>query len=226
MNSSNSIYTGTVVNIAKKAPQLANKQTRKSTLIEIFFFLILILIFVGDEAVKVAFRKNFFINKISFTKIIICISLFGYISYLSLTGTDFNFGVDSENSSSILFITGILYLALSLYILIKTILIMIKSNPDPDYLGDSSLLSFLKDYGWSELKIRYLGEPLYTLIIGGFLFLYSELAGIPIIICGVSVWIHALMQLMIPNSLLRRELDQTKQLTNSNEIITNQVNAD
>lgn len=158
-----------------------------------------ILLFVGNEAVKVIFRKNYGFNGISMFRVIVCFLCFLLLGIISVT---FSFE-SSEKLSEMwfgrvsFFVSGAFYIGLSFYLLRKALLGRKNSIQRQDYSnyhGDNDLLNLLHLHGWSESKIKYLAEPLYTLLLGTAVLFYNPFASIPFFICALSVWGYGIME--------------------------------
>jgi len=158
--------------------------------------LIVILAYAGVEAVKVIFRNNFGKNGLSITKLIFSFLAFiavGFIALDSYSTFDINGGYSAYDSKNSFLYTSIFYFALALFLLIKGVIAVIKrttNNVHPSYRGDSVILGFLMESGWSQAKVQNLAEPLTVLIIGIFLLPLNLFLGLPLIFCAISVWFH------------------------------------
>jgi hypothetical protein len=185
-----------------------------------------ILVFVGREAVNVVFRRNFGAAGINVPRLILCSILFTSISVLAFFQVDSTdeFATETGTSDSH-FITGMLYIIMALYVLIKGIVHRtkaIKNGNFSNYRGDSYLLGFLKKDGWKQQTIQNMAEPLLTLAIGSCLCFYDLLAGIPLIFCAVSVWGYFLMQWLFMGNNMQHNVEninrQHQQPDHFNEI--------
>lgn len=170
----------------------AIKRGDKTAQIRLYLEIFALLAFVGEEAVQVIFRKNFGSEGLSRLRLIVCFILFEIIALLH-----FAVSPREENSpfvSSASFIAaGVFYLLLGVFVLRKGFrdVKRAKSNRDkpPKFAGESNLLSFLIKDGHSQSKVQYLYEPVLTIAIGVFFMGINPFWGIPIIYCGISVWL-------------------------------------
>lgn len=171
-----------------------------------------ILVFAGREAVSVVFRKNFGAAGINIARLILCFLLFSGIStiaFFQVNSTD-EFATETGTSDSH-FITGMLYVTLALFVLVKGIAQRtkaIKNGNFSNYGGDSYLLSFLIKDGWKQQTIQNLAEPLLTLAIGVVLCFFNLLAGIPLIFCAISVWGYFLIQWLFMGNNLQHNIEK------------------
>lgn len=167
------------------------------TSVKIMLVILAILLFVGAEAVKVVFRTNFGSKSINPYKLVLCAACFlamGLFSISVIYENEFlisNFGLFSFIA------TGIFYIFLSLFILIKGF--RQKKNAErssdfSEYEGNSYILSFLADEGWPQKKIKTLAEPLLCIAVGFFFSPINPFLGIPIIFCGLSVWLYQVIE--------------------------------
>lgn len=153
-----------------------------------------LLAFVGADALKVVFRKNFGQDGLSMVRVALSFLAFCMIStaafILSKPETEINetFGTHQ----SYLFV-GVFYLILAFFVLIKGIQRKKESKTHlhihPDYKGDSYLLSgLISKNGWSQANVQNWAEPLITIALGSLLAMINLLWGIPLIFCAISIW--------------------------------------
>ncbi len=183
----------------------ASNPNSDASKIRFLFALIGAVFFLGNDAVKIVFRRDFGVDKIALIRFVV-LSIVLFMFGLSCKGfyddhtfdnlSDYAFSY-SENS----FIpTAIFYVVLSFYILYKGI--RHYSNSQKEYIdaddeGEPGILSFLnQNYGWSEEVIQYFAEPFYVLFIGGIFFFYNPIGAIPFGICAISVWGFQLIKLL------------------------------
>ncbi len=166
-----------------------------------------ILFLVGHEGIKIVFRKNFGMGIMGLIRtIILCLAL------LVLAGVSIYFSIHKDTEillyrlSPLSFIvTGVLYVSLAACILIRGIKqyrVSKELNLDPEYDGESNLLSFLNsNYGWKESTIKYFAEPFYVLCLGAIYFFYNPIGSIPFAACALSVWGYPVVKLFFPANL-------------------------
>lgn len=180
--------------------------------VRMIVFAIVLLTYVGVEAVRIIFRSNFGRKGIGIWQFIISIIVFVAItvfSYNSYSSFD-NYMADYGSETSF-FYTAIFYFGLSIFLLVKGIVEIRKkgkTTKSDSYRGDSILLGFLSESGWNQAKIQNLAEPLLVLAIGVSLSPINLLLGLPLIISAISVWVHYLYD------YLRGLLDARNELSN------------
>lgn len=183
-----------------------------------------ILAFIGNEAVKVLFHKNFGMTKAAFIRLALCFFCFAgisVISFISIYSTD-NFAKDYGTPDSHL-IMGIVYSVLAFTILIKGI--TGRNTYDEHYVGDSNLLGFLKKEGWwNQERIQNLAEPLLVITLGTTICFFDLIGGLPLIFCAVSTWANMLFEMIFQNSSLQARVNklntQSKPKSDFHEINT------
>lgn len=185
----------------------------------LYLSLTAIFAFVGTEPVKVIYRKNFGFGGINLLCLIISCFFFLVLGVISLIvgiaallgsftdSKEYNF-IQGEGGGISFLIVGLLYIQIARYSFFKGLkdIKESKSSIKPvGYLGDSALLSGLKKEGWSQDKIQWVAEPLLTILIGVCICLFNILGGIPIILCGLSLWVY----LFIDHFFLQDDLNET-----------------
>jgi len=213
--------------------------------IKLFLNLLLILILVGSEGIKVIFRNNFGKHGINLFRLVLCACCFAGIAYLASNNFHWNLSQaiigrtnynnqfahtysPIKNQNNITFAChsiSIIYALLAAFIFIKGIISYIKASkekPDSNYKGDSYLLGFLEDYGYSQERIQFLVEPLYVIFIGALLSLYLPKSGIPLIFCGFSIWVNILVDKMFGNPSAD-SMKSEMQSKHEQEIISHEV---
>ena len=173
-----------------------------------------ILFFTGAEAVRVVFRKDIYISQYSMIFIIVaflCFTCLGVVPFFLFEYADENtlfFG-----NSDIQFVTGILYIALAVFVLIKGIMYGMKSKEGVGSLSENGLnntLTFLSGgkSGWSQKQIQNIGEPVFILLLGIILCFINILAGLPLVACALSVWLFQLFNYVFgPTDIHKRAKD-------------------
>ncbi len=232
MSNSNSdnLFNGLIGKALNEGINSTNEKNN-SAAIRLFLAVAGILLFVGAEAVKIVYRKNFGIKGINMFRLIICFLCFLGIGILcisvGLSGEMENKGYWFTDSSFV--VCGAAYVILSFYLLRKGILERIKATRNQvytEFTGEPDLLNFLKEYGWSRNKIQYLAEPGYTLILGIVLAAYNPLAAIPVVFCAISVWAHAVLEFVFlqnpfqPNIQPQQQFEQPQQAVKPNRVNT------
>lgn len=184
-------------------------EKNKSAQTRLLLFGLGILAFVGVEAVKVVFRKNFGSKGLSLTKIILSSIVFGGLAWFSYNYWQNPDEISSDMGSEISFeIATFFYGFLGVFILIRGIIQKAKPNEKVhyNYRGDSGLLGFLVKDGWSQAKVQNFAEPLFVLALGVFLSAVNLVLGVPLMFCAVSVWLHMLMESIFGVSQIRDKL--------------------
>lgn len=178
-----------------------------------------IFAFVGAEPVKVIYRKNFGKGGLHPICLVVSCALFGILGVVSILAAFAGLSNDIVPVEKMRFIQaeggfvsyaiiGVLYLWIATYVYTKGMKDIKESNKNrykPGYTGDSELLIFLKKEGWSEGKIKWIGEPLSVFLIGIAICFLNLLGGIPIIVCSLSLVIYS----AIDHFLLQNELEDT-----------------
>lgn len=157
-----------------------------------------LLAYSGVESVNLIFRTNFGNKGVNVYRLILSVLSFTVVTVFAFKNY-FNFNQDSMaiGSESSFLATGIFYILLILYILIKGIRSFFQKSTNvihERYRGDSQLLGFLIKGNWSPSLVQNLAEPLLLLSIGFFLLPINSLWGLPLMFCAISSWIHLLME--------------------------------
>ena len=184
------------------------KGPRDSVVIKFLFFALLILLFVGDEAVKLLFRKNFGTSGTHWWKAVLCVLAFGGCGV-------FAFGVGFDSTNNVPFygplsfvLAGALNFALALFLLYKWLILPRDRSAHKYYRGDSTVLAFLLKKGWSQSKVQNLAEPLTLLCAGVLLSAVNPFLGLPLMFCAVSSWLTYAMEAVTGRSDVRDALAQ------------------
>lgn len=152
-----------------------------------------LLAFVGADAMNVIFRKNFGSQGLNLFRVVLAFIAFLLIAVGAFFFSNPEFEMDARlGSHESYVVVSIFYVVLAFYVLIKGIKhkkVSATLNINPEYAGDSSLLSGLieKD-GWSQRNVQKWAEPFLTLFSGGLLAAINLLWGLPIIFCALSIW--------------------------------------
>lgn len=195
----------------------------KSAQTRLMLVAIAILAFVGVEAVKVVFRKNFGSKGLSLFRVILSAVAFILLAWLALEMMADPDAAEVGTQASFKYAAGF-YVLFALYILVKGIIEKVKPNSSvhAQYRGDSILLGFLMKAGWSQAKVQNLAEPLFTFAIGLFLSAVNPIWGLPIVFCAISVWLHLIMEAVFGISQVRDVLAekgyQASQKSQFNEV--------
>jgi len=227
MSNTDKLFHGSLASFGRNTIEVTRTQGNIPATIRIFISILGILLCTGAEGMKVIFRNNFGRHGVNLTRVVICSICFGVVSYFAFNDEDFGLEIDNSAGTSIsFFITGIVYAFLSVYVFIKGIICKVNAyneNPNSVYPGDIRLLNFLGKY-FNRSLIEFFAEPFYTVIIGALLYLYNPISGIPLIFCGLSIWVNALFDLMLGNlsfDSMRNDLNSThEQKLNTNQVIS------
>ena len=185
--------------IGKNIVDSSNFDRRNDSGVRASFAMLGILAFVGYEAVKITYRKNFGMTPLAWLRFVLCLLCFAGASVASFfwanSTDDFAKGAATPNAH---IASGIFFAALTLILLVKGIKGASKTV-DKNYNGDSNVLKFLMKEGWSQKKIQYLAEPLLTLVIGLVFCTYNYFAGAAIMFCALSSWASILFEAFFPS---------------------------
>jgi len=232
MSNSDNLFNGLVGKAINEGINSTNEKNN-SAAIRLFLALAGILLFVGAEAVKIVYRKNFGIKGFSMFRLIIC-----FLCFLGIGIACISFGLGDElngrdfwfMSKGSFVVCGAAYIVLAFYVIRKGILERIKASKNQlytDFGGEPDLLRILLEYGWSNNRIKYLAEPVYTLLLGVLLALYNPMAAIPIIFCAISVWLHAVLEFFFLQNPFQPDIQpQQPQMQPQQPVKPNRVNSD
>lgn len=201
MNNSNDLF-GMLFRLVLKntfnSPSSGNpKDTRGEN--ELMLALLGILAFVGVEAVKVVFRRNFGKQGLSLIKVVLSFVIFVAISIIAFKLNAPDSGINPEYGSHKSYIwVSIFYAFLGVFVLIAGLYhqSQIPNNDVPlHYKGDSYLLSSLiEEKGWKQTNVQNWAEPLLVLLLGGILAYINLLWGLPLVFCAISVWGYQIVE--------------------------------
>jgi len=169
--------------------------------------------FVGEEAVQILFRKNFGKDGLDKLRIVLCFALFEILAIICvLTWQYADHPLEKIGSESSFIWAGIFYLVLGFVILLKgssDFKKAIGSKKPYKYAGDSALLGFLASE-MSQSKIQNFWEPIFVIAIGIFFTCINLLWGIPVIYCGLSVWICNVLDRLFLDPTNSQNFDQSQ----------------
>ena len=187
-----------------------------------------LLAYGGVEAVQLIFRKNFGKKGVNVYRLILSTIVFVVLAIVSFNYyNDYTSDLISMGSKSSFLATGIFYLALAVFILVKGILALSQKKTHAiheSYRGDSGLLGFLARGTWSQSLVQNLAEPLLLMSIGFFLLPINSLWGIPLMFCALSSWIHLLMETIMGIVGIRNILSDKGFVHSKNKGFTEVVN--
>ena len=202
------------------------KGPRNAVLIKFLFFVAIILLFVGDEAVKLIFRKGFGSKGVHWWKVLLCILTFGAIGYYSL-----EIGTNEYESTSVadmgsqysFLITGVFYYLLAAWLFYKGFLQRRNRSAEKYYRGDSILLAFLigKGWNWSQAQVQNLAEPLMLFCTGALFSAANLVLGIPLMFCALSSGLTYLVENLTGVSRVRDTLAQRGRQTSEKDEYSN-----
>lgn len=180
-----------------------------------------LLTFIGSEAVKVVFRKNFGKGSLRLDLIVVSSLIFAGTAIFAFQQSMLEY--DSQRytgTSDTNLVTGILYTVLFFYVLIVGVSCYRKSkknrNRPERYQGDSYLLSPFFKGKWKEEHIQFYAEPLVVIAFGTAFCFVDFIAGIPLLFCGLSIWVReALMRYYLP-----KNTDETDVIASSSTTLT------
>ncbi len=173
-----------------------------------------ILAFIGEEAIQVVFRKNFGAQGLSRWRIVLCVILFELIAIACFAMSFAGEPIPVASPASFI-LAGFFYLLLGVYVIWKGWADWKEAQSNtrvhPDFAGESNLLSFLIKDGWSQSKVQYLAEPLLVIAIGILFCGINPFWGIPLIYCGISVWVCAIVEAIFSEPALNQYTQQNPQ---------------
>lgn len=181
-----------------------------------------IIAMVGVEPLKVIFRKNFGKKGIKvLTLLIACFAFFVIGIVILMMGIkNKNLPTGSLDGQISYIITGLFYIILCFFVLIKAILLIRDAKHiNQDYKGDSHLLRFMASKWWSRERIQGIAEPFYTIAFGiCFSLNVNILGGLPIVVCGLSLWGYMIMEkLFFGNRMENQIVSSNERLNKSDE---------
>lgn len=169
-------------------PDLTQEKPNAAVL-KFLFFILLILLFVGDEAVKLIFRKGFGTSGVHWWKVLLCIGCFGGLGWTALEiGMDEYSEIPPMFSRFSFYIAGGFNIGLAIFLFYKGFIQRRNKLAHKYYRGDSTLLAFLMGKGWSQAKVQNLAEPLTILGVGAMLTVLNPFLGLPLAFCAISSW--------------------------------------
>lgn len=184
----------------------------KGAQLRFFLVSLALLTYVGVEIVKLVFRDNFGSKGISPIRVILSVIALFTIAGVSLIMTfgskqDFE-GINGNPAE--FFVIFIFYLSMAIYISLKALRAYKHPNDKihPNYRGDSTILTFLMNDGWSQAKVQNLAEPLLVMALGIFFSIVNVVWGFPLICCAISVWLHMILEYFMGISSVRDILAQ------------------
>lgn len=198
-NTKSNISKGLASQSVKSFGRMIDNPGDLTTLVLILSVLGLIT-FLGAFSIKIFFRKA----PMLFPKNLFLIIL-STLTFIGFGIFEFSF-IDKESSfgtSDSFLVTGSLSIVLGLCIFIKSIKFLMKKSS----FETISILSVLAKEGWSENKIRTVGEPLLVLILGIVYCFYNLLGGAVLIFCAISAWIHVWIDSLSNKNSLEKRID-------------------
>ena len=185
------------------------KGARDSVVIKVLFFALLILLFVGDEVVKLLFRRNFGASGIHWWKAVLCTLAFGGCGISAFQiGFEINASEAQFYGPLSFMVAGALNVGLSCFLLYKWLILPRNRLAHKYYRGDSTALSFLLEKGWSQSRVQNFAEPLTLLCAGTLLSAINPMLGLPLMFCAVSSWLTYAMEAVTGRSDVRDALAQ------------------
>lgn len=187
-------------------------------------FLGCILAFVSASAVKIIFRKNYGPKSIDLALLACSILIFYIIAFLGLV-----FSVAEPFKDNYFFLmngtlTFFFYTSLAIYLSRKWYEIWKKRDSNDYFEGDSLYLGDLVKAGWKEKNVKIYAEPFLIIAIGIFLMAFIGLFAIPILFCGISIWVYEITAAIIKYNPTQTIIENRKYGAGSSEIYT--VNKD
>lgn len=177
-----------------------------------WYALLGVLFFVGSEAVKVIFRKNFGKKGLDTIRLILCsiaLILIGGSAFFLSKSSKYAFDSDSQTW---FIVAAVFYVILGIYTLVKGLGDIAKAgqnnNAATNYKGDSNLLGFLVTEGYTQSKVQNMAEPFLLIAVGVFLSSFSFILGLPLIFCAVSVWVEQMIEKIFGVNQVEETLNQ------------------
>lgn len=214
------LFEGLHMAIFKRLPDLTQKNN-DAVVVRVLFFVLLILIIAGDEVTKILFRKGFGTKAIHWWKLTLCIAAFGSMSFICYV-----IGISEHESNKyrdfatpFSFLVGVGFHAFTaLVLLFKGFVSPRNKKAYKYYRGESELLAFLIEKGWSPVKVQNLYEPLSLLVVGAFLSALNPFIGLPFVFCAISSWVNMFIENIHGYSSVRNHLAlhgyQSENITN------------
>jgi len=187
-----------------------------------------VLLLVGAEGVKVAFRRNFGKGGINLFRLILCSLGFFSVAIASFVIiVEVNSSLPFMVSPDSFFVNGIIFTLLGIYILVQGIRAWKKARKSQlsSYKGDNFRLNFLTQKGWTGRKIQNVAEPLIVINLGIWFCFFNLLGGLIFIICGLSVWFTLLEDLILGKTNMQNVAARMNTNTNQQDDF-NIVNSD
>lgn len=154
--------------------------------------LLALFIFAGGEILKITFRKDFGRGQLNQFKIIV-----GFIGLLGVSLINFLLFFDESSTITVgyfgmipLFATGLLYLIFAVFIIVKGMADLNKSNK-PKNANKRAISYLFTIKGWKVNNVQTWLEPSFLLIIGIVYLPFNFLCGLPLIFCALSYWLHS-----------------------------------
>lgn len=197
MKNEKELYKSTLVSAGRAA---LSDNPKGGQLSQLLIFQSVLL--AGAEAVKVIFRKNFKKDSIDLLSVGIACFCFAGISA-------FSFWQMSKTESDVDYFRGAIYAAVTLFVVWQGVAKHAKSsdtNPNPD--GESDLLGFLYKDGVSSTQIQYVYEPIVLLSVGIFYCFFDIWGGVPLIGCGVSVWVKWAVNSILLDNRIQKSINE------------------
>lgn len=206
---------------------LVDSKNERATNVAVLLALAL-LAYAGVEAVNLMFRKNFGKKGVNVYRLLLSSLAFVVIAVVAFNYY-FDYTPDSMymGSKSSFLATGIFYILLTVFILIKGITALSQQSDHAiheRYRGDSALLGFLAKGSWNPALVQNLGEPLLLLSFGFFLMPINLLWGIPLMFCAISSWLHLLMETIMGVLGVRNLLSNKGYVHSKNKTFSEVIN--
>lgn len=180
-----------------------SKKNNDKAIIYFFSIIVGILLFVGADSIKVLLRTNFGNKSISRIRIAIASILFfswsGFCFLIGIIPSDFDatdiLNINGGRASFVL--VGVFYLIMSIavgFIGFRERILSFSSKKSEYNEGDSIFFGYLQNHGITIETIQIKLEPFIIFIIGLVLSAINFMFGIPILICGFSLFIYQIFE--------------------------------
>lgn len=209
MKNTDDVFESLNWSIFRLLPNLAEEKPSNAVILRVLFLILIVLLFIGDEAVKLLFRKGFGTKGIHWWKASLCLIAFGVlgVSSISIALDKYVNEVPYYGQFSFL-LAGTFNLVLLVVLLYKWLLLPRNKGAEAYYRGDSTVLAFLLKSGWSQSKIQNLAEPLCLLATGTVLLAVNPFIGFPLMFCAVSSWLTHFVETITGMGHVRNTLAQ------------------
>lgn len=167
----------------------------------ILLVLLIFISYAGAESGKIILRNHFGKKGITWEWVLVaCLLLVVVVVYSIFCYLDLNDAAEFIGVQGTHLITAIFYTVVIILLIIKTLKTINqkeKGNANDLYRGDSFFLYKLISAGWKPATVQNLAEPLLLVAVGVFMTPINKLFGIPMIFCGLSMWVQLAVETIV-----------------------------